>query len=189
VSPSVGPLARVPCWNPLGLHQGDLHTPNSFLFSSRRHIRVWILLRFNLSSNSVAVQRFVRPHLVIKIVWFHLLLLLVFLIALWYAHAYATRLASCVARSSRRIRELDNLLLRDLVKRQCTARLSTRRTTETITLPRTDEQPTQSCRIDVKAQTGWTAVWRSTTPSGIERTSLQASRDSCRNKNSKSWYF
>ncbi|KAF0915422.1 hypothetical protein E2562_036274 [Oryza meyeriana var. granulata] len=37
------------------------------------------------------------------------------------------------------IRELDNLSLRDLVKRQCTARLSTRRTTETITLPRTDE--------------------------------------------------
>jgi hypothetical protein len=59
-----------------------------------------------------------------------------------------------VARSSRRIRELDNLSLRDLVKRQCTARLSTRRTTETITLPRTDEQPTQSRRIDVKAQTG-----------------------------------
>ncbi|KAF0892448.1 hypothetical protein E2562_016735 [Oryza meyeriana var. granulata] len=38
-----------------------------------------------------------------------------------------------------KIRELDNLSLRDLVKRQCTARLSTRRTTETITLPRTDE--------------------------------------------------
>jgi len=57
----------------------------------------------------------------------------------WYAHAYATRVASCVARSSRRIRELDNLSLRDLVKRQCTARLSTRRTTESITHPRTDE--------------------------------------------------
>jgi hypothetical protein len=49
------------------------------------------------------------------------------------------RVASCVARSSRRIRELDNLSLCDLVKRQCTARLSTRQTTETITLPRTDE--------------------------------------------------
>ena len=59
-----------------------------------------------------------------------------------------------VARSSRRICELDKLSLRDLVKRQCTARLSTRRTTETITLPRTDEQPTHSRRIDVKAQTG-----------------------------------
>ena len=57
----------------------------------------------------------------------------------WCAHAYATRVASCVARSSRRIRELDNLSLRDLVKRQCTARLSTWRTTKTITLPRTDE--------------------------------------------------
>jgi hypothetical protein len=107
----------------------------------------------------------------------------------WYAHAYATHVASCVARSSRRIRELDNFSLHDLVKRQCTSRLSTRRTTETITLPRTDEQPTQSRRIDVKTQTGWTAVQRSTTPSGIERTSLQASRDSRRNKNSKSWYF
>jgi hypothetical protein len=61
MSLSVGPLARVPCWNPLGLCPGDLHAPNSFLFSSRRHIRVWVLLRFNLSSNSVAVHRFVRP--------------------------------------------------------------------------------------------------------------------------------
>jgi hypothetical protein len=49
-------------------------------------------------------------------------------------------------------------------------------------------QPTQSRRIDVKAQTGWTAVRRSTTPSGIERISLQASQDS-RWKNSKSLYF
>jgi hypothetical protein len=52
VSPSVGPLARVPCWNPFGLRPGDLHAPNSFLFSSHCHIRVWVLLRFNLSSNS-----------------------------------------------------------------------------------------------------------------------------------------
>ena len=34
-------------------------------------------------------------------------------------------------------------------------------------------QRTQSRRIDVKAQTRWTAVWRSTTPSGIERTSCK----------------
>jgi hypothetical protein len=68
VSPSVVPLARVPCWNPLGFRPGDLHAPNSFLFCSRRHIRVWVLLRFNLSSNSVAVHRFVRFHLVIKFV-------------------------------------------------------------------------------------------------------------------------
>jgi hypothetical protein len=66
VSPSVGPLARVPCWSPLGLRQGDLHAPNSLLFSSCHHFRVWILLRFNLSSNSVAVHRFMRPHLIIK---------------------------------------------------------------------------------------------------------------------------
>ena len=51
------------------------------------------------------------------------------------------------------------------------------------------KQPTQSRPIDVKAQTGWTTVRRSTIPSGIKRTSLQASQDSRRNKNSKSWYF
>jgi hypothetical protein len=33
VSPSIGLLTRVPCWNPLGLRPGDLHTPNYFLFS------------------------------------------------------------------------------------------------------------------------------------------------------------
>jgi hypothetical protein len=82
VSPSVGPLARVPCWNSLGLCSGDLHAPNSFLFSSHRYIRVWVFLRFNLSSNSVAIHWFVRSHLVIKFVWLHLLFLLVFLIAL-----------------------------------------------------------------------------------------------------------
>jgi hypothetical protein len=32
------------------------------------------------------------------------------------------------------------------------------------------KQPTQSCPIDVRVQTGWTEVRRSTTPSGIERT-------------------
>jgi hypothetical protein len=34
------------------------------------------------------------------------------------------------------------------------------------------KQPTQSRPIDVKARTGWTDVRRSTTPSGIERTSV-----------------
>jgi hypothetical protein len=73
-----------PCtvWSPLGLHPGDLHASNSLLFSSSRHFRVWVFLRFNLSSNSVVVHRFVRLHLVIKSVWLHLLFLLVFLIAL-----------------------------------------------------------------------------------------------------------
>jgi hypothetical protein len=46
VSPSFRPLARVPCWSPLGLRPGDLHTPNSLLFSSHHHLRVWVLLRF-----------------------------------------------------------------------------------------------------------------------------------------------
>jgi hypothetical protein len=82
VSPSFGSLARVPCWSPLGLRPGDLHAPNSLLFSSCHHLRVWVLLRFILSSNSVAVHRFVRPPLVIKSVWLHLLFLLVFLIVL-----------------------------------------------------------------------------------------------------------
>jgi hypothetical protein len=60
--------ARVSCWSPLGLSPGDLHAPNSFLFSSHHHFRVWILLRFNLSSNSVAVHQFVRPQLVSLII-------------------------------------------------------------------------------------------------------------------------
>jgi hypothetical protein len=82
VSPSVAPLARVPCWSLLGLRPGDLHSSNFFLFSSHQHIRVWILLRINLSSNSVVVHRFARLHLVIKSVGLHLLFLLVFLIML-----------------------------------------------------------------------------------------------------------
>jgi hypothetical protein len=67
-SPSFGPLARVLCWSLLGLRPGDLHAPNSFLFSSYHHFRVWVLLRFNLSSNSVAIHRFVRPQLVSLII-------------------------------------------------------------------------------------------------------------------------
>jgi response regulator of citrate/malate metabolism len=46
-------------------------------------------------------------------------------------------------------------------------------------------QSTQSRHVDVKAPTRWTAVRRSTTPSGIKRTSLQASQDSRGNKNSR----
>jgi hypothetical protein len=63
-SPSFGPLARVSCWSPLRLRPGELDAPNSFLFSSRHHCRVWVLLRFNLSSNSVAIHRFVGLQLV-----------------------------------------------------------------------------------------------------------------------------
>src|SRR5438034_11448124 len=47
---------------------GVLHAPESYLFSSRRHFRVWILLRFILSSNSNTVHRLVRPHFVINTV-------------------------------------------------------------------------------------------------------------------------
>ena len=76
-------LGRVSCWSPLGLRPGVLHAPNSYLFSSRRHIRVWVLLRLILSLNSVAVHRFVRPHFVINSVLIATsLFLLVFLIAL-----------------------------------------------------------------------------------------------------------
>jgi hypothetical protein len=67
-SPSFGPLARVSFWSPLGLRPGDLHAPNSFLFSSHRHFRVWVLLRFNLLSNSIVVHRFVRSQLVSLII-------------------------------------------------------------------------------------------------------------------------
>jgi hypothetical protein len=77
-----------------------------------------------------------------------------------------------VAWSSRRIRELDNLSLRDLVKRQCTARLSTRRTTETITLPRTNETAHAITPYRHEGMNWVTAVRRSTTPSGIERTNV-----------------
>jgi hypothetical protein len=67
-SPSFGPLARVSCWCPLELRPGDLHAPNSFLFSSRHHFRVWVLLRFNLSLNCIAIHRFVRPQLMSLII-------------------------------------------------------------------------------------------------------------------------
>jgi hypothetical protein len=63
-----GPLARVSCGGPLGLHPEDLHAPNSFSFSSHHHFRVWVLFRFNLSSNSVTVHQFVRPQLVSLII-------------------------------------------------------------------------------------------------------------------------
>src|SRR5438045_5088995 len=41
-SPSFGPLGRVSCWSPLGARPGVLHAPNPYLFSSRRHFRVWV---------------------------------------------------------------------------------------------------------------------------------------------------
>src|SRR5438552_10799954 len=47
-SPSFGPLGRVSCWSPLGARPGVLHAPNPYLFSSRHHFRVWVLLRFIL---------------------------------------------------------------------------------------------------------------------------------------------
>ena len=63
-SPSFGPLGRVSCWSPLGARSG-------------------VLLRFILSSNSVAVHRFVRPHFVINTVLIATsLFLLVFSVAL-----------------------------------------------------------------------------------------------------------
>ena len=81
--PSFGPLGRVSCWSPLGARPGVLHAPNLYLFSSHHHFRVWVLLRFILSSNSVAVHRFVRPHFVINTVLIATsLFLLVFSVAL-----------------------------------------------------------------------------------------------------------
>src|SRR5438128_10267016 len=43
-----------------------LARPNPYLFSSRRHFRVCVFLRFILSSNSVTVHRFVSAHFVIN---------------------------------------------------------------------------------------------------------------------------
>src|SRR6266542_493988 len=81
--PSFGPLGLVSCWSPLGAHPGVLHAPNPYLFSSRRHFRVWVLLRSILSSNSVAVHRFVRTHFMINIVLIAtFMFLLVFSVAL-----------------------------------------------------------------------------------------------------------
>jgi hypothetical protein len=82
-TPSVGPLDRVSCWSPLGVPPGVVHAPNLYFNSSRHHIRVWIFLRSYLSSNSIVVYRFMRPHLVINVVLIaFFLFLLVFLIAL-----------------------------------------------------------------------------------------------------------
>src|SRR5438876_8145482 len=67
-SPSFGPLGRVSCWSPLGARPGVLHAPNPYLFSSRRHFRVRVLLRFILSSHSVAFHRIVMPYFVFLIV-------------------------------------------------------------------------------------------------------------------------
>jgi hypothetical protein len=59
------------------------HTHNLYFTSILHYIRVSVLLRSYLLSNSIVVHQFVRPHLVINavlIVFF--LFLLVFLIAL-----------------------------------------------------------------------------------------------------------
>ena len=78
-----GPLGLVSCWSPLGVRPGVLHAPNPYLFSSRYHFRIWVFLRFILSSNSAAVHRFVRPHFVINTVLIVIFLfLLVFSVAL-----------------------------------------------------------------------------------------------------------
>jgi hypothetical protein len=81
VTTSIGLLGRILCWDPLGVRPGVTHTHNIYFISSRHHIRIWVLLRSYLSSKSIVVHRFVRPHLVIitvLIVFF--LFLLVFLI-------------------------------------------------------------------------------------------------------------
>jgi hypothetical protein len=68
---------------PIRVPLGVGHAPNLYFISNHHHIRVCVLFRSYLSLNSVAVHRFVRPHLVINtvlIVFF--LFLLVFLIAL-----------------------------------------------------------------------------------------------------------
>src|SRR5438105_15755198 len=96
-SPSFGPLGRVSCWSPLGARSGVLHAPNPYLFSSRRHFRVWVLLRFILSSNSITVHRFVRPHFVINTV---LIAIFLFLLVFSLAVVFITLLLElmCVTR-------------------------------------------------------------------------------------------
>jgi hypothetical protein len=60
-----------------------VHSTNLYFNRSRHHIRVRVLLRSYLSSKSVAVHRFVKPHLVINVVLIvFFMFLLVFLIAL-----------------------------------------------------------------------------------------------------------
>jgi hypothetical protein len=61
---------------------GVTHPPNLYFIINIRHIRVWVLLRFILSSNNVAIHRFVRPQLVINtvLVVFFLFLLVFFIV-------------------------------------------------------------------------------------------------------------
>jgi hypothetical protein len=61
------------------------HAPNHYFNSSRRHIRVCVLLRSYLSSNSIAVHRSVRPQLVINtvLVAFYLFLLVFLIVLAW----------------------------------------------------------------------------------------------------------
>ena len=57
--------------------------PKSYKTIATTQVRVWVLLRFILSSNSVAVHRFVRPHFMINTVLIvTFLFLLVFSVAL-----------------------------------------------------------------------------------------------------------
>jgi hypothetical protein len=75
-----------------------VHTPNLNFISSYHHIRVLVLLRSYLSSNSNVVHQFVRPHLVINIVLIvFFLFLLVFMIALaWISlHEKVTHVHGC----------------------------------------------------------------------------------------------
>jgi hypothetical protein len=43
-----------------------VHAPKCYFNSSHRHISVCVLLRLYLSSNSIVVHRFMRPHLIIN---------------------------------------------------------------------------------------------------------------------------
>jgi hypothetical protein len=75
-------LARVSCWSPLGVPLEVFHGRNLYFISSCCHIRVWVLLRFILSSNSIIVHQFVRPRLIINTFFIaFFMFLLVFFIA------------------------------------------------------------------------------------------------------------
>jgi hypothetical protein len=67
-TPSVELLGRISCWSPLGVPPGVMHAPNLYFYNNHCHIGVWVLVRSYLSSNNVAVHRFVKPHLMINIV-------------------------------------------------------------------------------------------------------------------------
>ena len=65
------------------MHLGDLHIPKPYFISNCHLHYGGVLLRFIMSSNTVAAHRFVSPHLIIiTILIAFFLLLLLFLIAL-----------------------------------------------------------------------------------------------------------